>query len=96
MQIASVSTDDGTLRSEIGGWSYEDSSLLVRKSRPSEPYKIFIGYTPSPRANDIPRYTCVLEMLADGWELLGQPLREEYKVEDTEHVQYVWWLQRRR
>ena len=95
MQVASVSTRDGTVRSEIEGWTFEDASLLVKRSEPSDESKIFIGYTPSPR--DIPRYACILEMLADEWELLGAPERETWTLEDgQEHEQWNWWLQRRR
>lgn len=93
-QIASVSTSSATVRSEIDGWSFEDSRLLVRRSRESEPYKIFIGYTPGPK--DIPRYTTILEMLADGWELLGPPQNETWSTEDgKQHEQWCWWLQRK-
>ena len=104
MQVASVSTPRPTLRSEIDGWTFEDASLLVRRSLPSGPgnlsypAKIFIGYTPSPK--DIPYYGCVLEMLADGWELLGPPDREawatdEGTADEKRHEQWTWWLQRR-
>lgn len=95
MQVASVSTSRPTVRSEIDGWTFEDSSLLVRKSTPSNPHKIFIGHTPAPK--DIPFYTSVLEMLADGWELLGPPEHEPWETEDgTKHEQWGWWLQRKR
>lgn len=99
MQVASVSTNGATLRSEIDGWSFEDARLLVRRSEPSNPNKIFIGYTPEPK--NIPFYGCVLEMLADGWELLGPPEREEWPASDGPAsdgqpiVQWSWWLQRR-
>ena len=94
MQVASVSTNGATVRSEIDGWTFEDASLLVKRSHPSSPGKIFIGYTPGPK--DIPHYTCVLEMLADGWELLGPPQREEWTGDDKQqHVQWGWWLQRK-
>lgn len=93
MQVASVSTTAATLRSEIDGWSFEDASLLVKRSHASDPGKIFIGYTPSPK--DIPYYTSVLEMLADGWELLGPPARETWETDDgKQHEQWSWWLQR--
>ena len=93
MQVASVSTNGATVRSEIDGWSFEDASLLVRKSHSSDPHKIFIGYTPAPK--DIPRYTSVLEMLADGWELLGPPGRETWETDGKQHEQWSWWLQRK-
>lgn len=92
MQVASVSTNGPTVRSEIEGWSFEDGSLLVRRSLPSEPHKIFIGYTPSPKG--IPFYNTVLEMLADGWKLLGPPKRYTWKIDSAPHVQWSWWLQR--
>lgn len=102
MQVASVCTARLTLRSEIDGWSYEDSSLLVRRQAPGAdmwpPY--FIGYTPAPK--EIPRYFCILEMLADGWVLLGPPTEEKYenKGESDDEVivttQWAWWLTRDR
>ena len=95
MQVASVSTSDPRVRSEIDGWTFEDAALLVRRSAPSRDDKLFIGYTPSPK--NIPHYTCILEMLADGWELLGPPQREDWTTDDgQQHVQWSWWLQRGR
>jgi hypothetical protein len=91
MQVASVSTNDATLRSEIEGWTFEDADLLVHRAGPSG--KLFIGYTPSPK--DIPLYTCILEMLADGWELLAPPQRETWEADGTQHVQWGWWLTRK-
>jgi len=96
MQVASVMTDEPTLRSEIEGWTYEDSELLVRKSRPDDASsKLFIGYTPSPK--NIPQYGCVLEMLADGWELLGPPVEEGDLNKETNEIRtwWGWWLQRK-
>ena len=93
MQVASVSTNGPTVRSEVDGWTFEDASLLVKRSDPSDPHKIFIGYTPSPK--DIPLYTSVLEMLADGWELLGPPERETWEADGKQHEQWSWWLQRK-
>jgi hypothetical protein len=94
IQIASVSTLGGTVRSAIDGWTFEDASLLVKRSHASDPHKIFIGYTPSPK--DIPLYTCVLEMLADGWELLGAPQKESWENDDGKLCeQWSWWLQRK-
>lgn len=94
MQIACVSTSRETVRSEIDGWTFEDARLLVKKAHASMPGKIFIGYTPSP--TNIPSYTSVLEMLADGWELLGPPACETWKSDDGEqHEQWSWWLQRK-
>jgi hypothetical protein len=94
MQVASVSTSSATVRSEIDGWSFEDASLLVKRSHTLSGGKIFIGFTPSPK--DIPFYTCVLEMLADGWELLGAPQRETWTTDDgAQHEQWSWWLQRK-
>ena len=99
IQVASVSTSVGTLRSEIDGWTFEDAGLLVKRAHSSDFGKLFIGYTPSPK--DIPHYTTVLEMLADGWELLGPPQREDWTTTDDEqppvkHEQWCWWLQRKR
>ena len=96
MQVASVTTTEATLRSAIDGWSFEDARLLVRRSAPLDAsQKLFIGYTPSPK--DIPHYTCILEMLADGWELLGPPQREDWAMESGEpRVEWSWWLQRKR
>jgi hypothetical protein len=98
IQIASVSTASATVRSEIHGWTFEDASLLVRRSSKSSAGKIFIGYTPAPK--DIPDYGCVLEMLADGWELLGAPQREtwttdEGTADEKQHEQWGWWLHRK-
>lgn len=90
MQVASVTTDEATLRSEIGGWTYEDSALFQNKEWRGG---LFIGYTPSPK--NIPQYKCILHMLADKWKLLGPPTREEFKNNDGETiVQYGWWLTR--
>ena len=99
MQVASVSTRASTLRSEIDGWTFEDASLYVHKFA-DHPKRVFIGYTPSPKG--IPLYSCVLEMLADGWELLGPPQREEWPASDMPAsdgqpiVLWSWWLQRKR
>ena len=93
MQVASVSTSDPTLRSAIDGWTFEDARLLVKRSHSGNPGKLFIGYTPGP--TDIHSYTCVLEMLADGWELLGPPRREMWKSSGAQHEQWGWWLQRK-
>ena len=93
IQVASVSTSSPTVRNEIDGWTFEDASLLVKRSHDSNPGKIFIGYTPSPK--DIPHYTSILEMLADGWELLGPPERETWTADDKQHEQWSWWLQRK-
>lgn len=90
-QIASVSTSGPTLRSEIVGWSFEDSDMLVRRSTPDRPGRIFIGFTPAPL--DIPLYGTVLEMLADGWDLLGPPTDESWTNEEGNEIQqYEWWL----
>jgi hypothetical protein len=93
MQIANVSTSHPNVRSEIDGWTFEDASLLVRRSHTSNRGKIFIGYTPSPK--DIPLYTSILEMLANGWELLGPPTRETWETDGEQHEQWSWWLQRK-
>jgi hypothetical protein len=94
-QVASVSTSAATVRSEIDGWSFEDAGLLVKRVHASSPHKIFIGYTPSPK--DIPSYTCILEMLADGWKLLGPPQKESWTTGDGAPCeQWAWWLQRER
>jgi hypothetical protein len=93
MQIASVATEGPTVRSKIVGWTFEDARLLVKKSLASEPDKIFIGYTPTP--NDIPYYTSVLEMLADGWELLGTPESVTWEADDKQYEQWRWWLHRK-
>jgi hypothetical protein len=92
-QVASVSTNGPTLRSEIEGWTFEDSDLLVRKEA-DRPGRIFIGFTPSPR--DLPHYETVLEMLADGWDLLGPPTDESWTTEEGKPVpQWGWWLTRK-
>lgn len=93
MQVATVSTSGPTVRHEIFGWSFEDASLLVRKSHASDPGKIFIGYTPGPK--DIPHYTTVLEMLTDGWELLDRPERGTWEADGQQHEFWDWWLQRK-
>ena len=91
MQVASVSTSSGTVRSKIDGWSFEDPNLLVKAPRSSDG-KILIGYTPAPLG--IPLYTCVLEMLAEGWELLGPPQHEKWEHDGRHHEAWEWWLQR--
>lgn len=92
MQIAHVSTNAPSVRDDIDGWTFEDPALLVRRDHPTNPGKIDIGYTPSPA---IQCYTCLLEMLADGWELLGPPQREEWSSDGECHVQWGWWLHRK-
>jgi hypothetical protein len=91
VQVASVATAQPSLRSEIDGWSFEDSDLLVRRSHQTTSTKIFIGYTPAP--SEIPLYGTVLEMLADGWELLGPPQQESFGPDRP--TQWGWWLQRK-
>ncbi len=94
-QVASVCTNRPTLRAKIEGWGFEDSDLLVRKADPDRPGHIHIGSTPSP--NGIPHYGTVLEMLADGWDLLGPPVDTSWTNEDGEKVdQWDWWLTRKR
>lgn len=92
VQVASVSTNGNSLRSEIFSWKYEDSDLLVRKSIKELPTQIFIGYTPGPK--DIPLYGTILEMLADGWEILGPPVDESWTHEARIQEQWGWWLTR--
>jgi hypothetical protein len=92
-QIASVSTNGQSLRSHIEGWSFEDSDLLVKKFQRSDDLNIFIGYTPSP--TNIPYYGTVLEMLADGWLMLGPPIDERWTTEEGLKIdQWGWWLTR--
>lgn len=92
-QVAGVSTRDASVRSEIDGWTFEDARLLVKRSHPSSAGKLCIGYTPAPK--DIPFYTCILEMLADGWELLGPPQKERWTIDENSYEQWSWWLQRK-
>lgn len=94
-QIASVCTNAPTVRAQIDGWSFEDSDLLVRKEDDRRPGHIFIGFTPSP--GGISLYDTVLEMLADGWDLLGPPTDESWTNEDGKKIeQWDWWLTRKR
>lgn len=90
-QVANVQTDRPTIRGKIDGWTFEDSSLLVRRGHPSES-GIFIGYTPRPK--DIPHYGTVLEMLADGWKLLAPPADESWDEDGSRVSQFGWWLTR--
>lgn len=93
-QVACVCTDGPTLRHQIEGWTFEDSDLLVRKEDESRPGYIFIGFTPSPKG--IPHYDTVLEMLADGWNLLGPPADESWTTEEGKAIQqWGWWLTRK-
>lgn len=92
-QVASVCTNGHSVRHEIEGWGYEDSDVLVRKQDPDRPGRIFIGFTPSPK--DIPHYGTVLEMLADGWKLLGPPTEESWVNDEGKKIgQWGWWLTR--
>lgn len=75
-----VSTDCPDLRSEIWGWTHEDSNMYV-------PDKM-IGYSPSPSPH-ISAGT-VLEAQFNGWKLLGPPCR----VVSDDAVWYEWWLVR--
>jgi hypothetical protein len=95
MQVATVQTERSSVRSEIEAWTYEDSSLVVYRSLPNAlSSALFIGYTPVP--SSIPQYTCVLEMFADGWRLLGPPQREVFPRDDEKKlVRYEWWLTRK-
>lgn len=91
-QVAYVATDRPSMRAQIHGWTFEDSDLLVRKDDPSRPGRIFIGYTPSPRLH----YDTVLEMLADGWELLGPPTNASWTNEEGKQIDdWDWWLTRK-
>lgn len=91
MQVASVTTERPNLRATLDGWSFEDSNLLVKRSLPSDARKLFIGFTPAPR--DIPDYSCILEMLAEGWELLGPP-QQQFDDDGAPTEEWMWWLQR--
>jgi hypothetical protein len=72
---ATVATRLGGLRDELVSCTFEEPRLYVR-DKP-------IGLTPP--VNGVPKYGSVLEMLADGWKLLGPPvLRFE--------TQYEFWL----
>lgn len=87
-QIANVSTARPSVRSEIDGWIYEDSDLLVDRRDTSG--KLEIEYTPSPRNL---HHTCVLEMIADGWKLLGPPIDASWaNVNGVKIPQWKWWL----
>lgn len=85
MQLAHLATNGPSVRSEIDGWTFEDSSLLI-EGKP-------IGLTPGPK--HIPHYTNIMEMLADGWVLLGPPTKEAWKNDCNEEIsQWAWWLTR--
>lgn len=60
-----METERCDLRSEVVGWTHEDSNLYV-------PGKM-IGFTPAPIA--YARYDTILEAQADGWKLIGPPVR---------------------
>lgn len=93
-QVAAVTTDRPTLRAEIDGWTFEDSDLLVKRSTSADPGKIAVGFTPAP--SGIPLYGTILEMLADGWDLLGPPSDESWtNSEGREIPQFTWWLTRK-
>jgi len=95
MQVAAVSTEHASVRSTIDGWTFEDASLFVPKTHPSSQHTIFIGYTPAPK--HIPTYGTILEMLADGWKLLGPPTQQSLELANGDpHVSYEWWLTRDR
>ena len=74
MIIVAVSTKQDNLRAEIFGWTYEDSDLFI----PGEP----IGYTPGYRGRQ--SHKTVLEMIADGYKLLGPPQKIG--------AEWDWWL----
>jgi len=76
MKVLICDTKQSCLRSEIVGWTQEDSNLFV-KGKP-------IGYTPSPKY-DHPK--TILEALANGWKLLGAPVKETPNY-------WTWWLQK--
>lgn len=61
--IFTATTEAADVRSEIVGWSFEDSDLFV----PNKP----IGLTPS--LKDQRYYNSILEAIHDGWKLLGPP-----------------------
>ncbi len=79
MKIASVLTKEPNLRSEIIGYTYEDSDLVVAGKA--------IGLTPAPYPK-LPDYDCVLRMIAHGWKLLSGPTT----IEANEGSFYDWWL----
>jgi hypothetical protein len=68
VQVMVCETREPRMRSEIVGWSMEDSSLYV----PDKP----IGFTPSlfPCVRDP---ETILQALAEGWRLLGPPQKAD-------------------
>ena len=90
MKVLILNTSEPSLRSEVWGWGYEDSSLYV----PNKP----IGFTPSLRSGlkkqELAEYSpkTVLEALANGWKLLGTPQSESITVGDDKEEAWTWWL----
>jgi len=87
MKVLIVSTDRADLRSEIWGWTSEDSSKYV----PNKP----IGLTPGPSYDkDIWRPNTILEALAYGWKLLAPPKEYELGTEEEypNNIAFEWWL----
>jgi hypothetical protein len=81
--VANVQTDGHSMRSKIDGTGMEDPRLFVR-GKP-------IGLTPSPRCCYLG--ATVLEMLADGWRLLGPPRDTSFTTEEGKRwEQSEWWL----
>lgn len=78
-KILLLMTTHSDLRSEVQGWNCEDSSLYV-KDKP-------IGMTPSPTSFF---YKSVLEAMADGWRLMGPPVRSLINEVEV----YDWWLEK--
>ncbi len=94
MQVASITTTGPSLRAEIEAWTFEDSALFVDRVHESTAPRVHIGYTPSPK---VPCYGTVLEMLANGWQMLAPPTQQEsYTSSETGRLvpQWSWWLTR--
>lgn len=64
MRMLTMVSKEPTLRSEVYGWTEEDSDLYI----PGKP----IGMTPGPRSSFSP--ATVLQALHAGYRLLGPPL----------------------
>ena len=70
MKVLIVSTSTSSLRSQIQGWSVEDSNLYV----PNKP----IGFTPGPDYNIVENSPkTILESLSYGWKLLAPPKKDQ-------------------
>lgn len=91
-EYLSVQTESESFRSEIVGWNSIVSGLAIYlKERSRDGYDSKkIGQVSDSEENPI-KYRRILEVLADGWELLSPPLIR-WRIQDKEKIKEVDWM----